>query len=120
MTSKCLSNTLDAFRPQWTRRLRSVPASLVNGGFLLGTITVFAVLADWIAPFPIDEMHIRDRLMAPNLTYLFGTDDLGRDVLSRTLDGAGLSLGIGCGATLLSSASWRTDRSLRGVLRRPL
>ena len=42
--------------------------------------------------------------MPPSATYWFGTDDYGRDVLSRLLMGARLSLAMGLGATLISLA----------------
>ena len=58
----------------------------------------------WIAPHPWDTISIRTRFQPPNATYWLGTDDYGRDVLSRLLMGARLSLGMGIGATLFSVA----------------
>ena len=58
-----------------------------------------ALAANWIAPYPYDEMQIMARLKPPSLAHWFGTDDYGRDVLSRTLIGARLSLAMGLGAT---------------------
>ena len=58
-----------------------------------------AIAAPWIAPYPYDEMQIMTRLKPPSLAHWFGTDDYGRDVLSRTLIGARLSLLMGLGAT---------------------
>ncbi len=63
-----------------------------------------AALAPWIAPHPWDTISIRTRFLPPNATYWLGTDDYGRDVLSRLLMGARLSLGMGIGATLFSLA----------------
>ena len=50
-------------------------------------------------PYPFDELHIADRLHGPSLAYLAGTDEYGRDVLSRTLYGGRLSLFLGIAAT---------------------
>ena len=65
---------------------------------------MLALLAPWIAPHPWDTISIRTRFLPPNATYWLGTDDYGRDVLSRLLMGARLSLAMGIGATLFSVA----------------
>ena len=59
---------------------------------LLGLMALFAPI---IAPFNPIEQHIIDRLKAPNAQYLLGTDELGRDLFSRLLYGARISLVIG-------------------------
>ena len=83
-------------------RPRSLPESLVVGGTLVLSLLVVAALAQWIAPYPYDQMHIRDRFLAPSLHYLAGTDEYGRDVFSRLLFGSQLSLALGVTATLIS------------------
>ena len=85
-------------------RARPWPLQLRAGLIIVGTIVVVAALAPWIAPHPWDTISIRTRFLAPNATYWLGTDDYGRDVLSRLLMGARLSLGMGIGATLFSVA----------------
>jgi hypothetical protein len=83
---------------------RTWPLQLKAGLVIVGTIVVLAVLAPWIAPHPWDTISIRTRFQPPNATYWLGTDDYGRDVLSRLLMGARLSLAMGIGATLFSVA----------------
>ena len=61
-----------------------------------------AALAQITAPYPFDQMHIRDRFAPPSLRYLAGTDEYGRDVFSRLLIGSQLSLLLGVVATLIS------------------
>jgi peptide/nickel transport system permease protein len=56
-------------------------ASLV----VLTVVVVVAVGAQWIAPFGINDVDVPDALRAPSGTHWFGTDELGRDVLSRVL-----------------------------------
>ena len=80
------------------RRSR-VPANLLWGATILVVVIALAIAAKWIAPYPYDEMQIMTRLKPPSLAHWFGTDDYGRDVLSRTLIGARLSLAMGLGAT---------------------
>jgi peptide/nickel transport system permease protein len=84
------------------RRFPRLPAALVVGGALVLVLVTVAALAQWIAPFPYDQMHIRDRFQPPSLHYLAGTDEYGRDVFSRLLYGSQLSLALGGTATLIA------------------
>lgn len=79
-----------------------MPAQLKAGLVIVGSIVLLSLLAPWIAPHPWDTISIRTRFQPPSLTYWFGTDDYGRDVLSRLLMGGRLSLAMGIGATLIS------------------
>lgn len=83
-------------------RSRRLPPALVIGGTLVLVLILVAALAQWIAPFPYDQMHIHDRFRPPSLHYLAGTDEYGRDVFSRLLYGSQLSLALGVTATLIS------------------
>jgi peptide/nickel transport system permease protein len=85
-------------------RRGALPASLRAGVLIVGLVVVVALAAPLLAPYPYDEMHFLDRLKPPSRAYLLGTDEFGRDVLSRTLLGARLSLFIGVGATLVCMA----------------
>jgi peptide/nickel transport system permease protein len=84
------------------RRRRRYPTTLLIGGLIVAVLLVVAVFAQQIAPFPYDQMHIRDRLASPSLQYLAGTDEYGRDVFSRLLYGSQLSIALGVVATLVS------------------
>ena len=81
---------------------RPMPAQLKAGLVIVCTIVVLSLLAPWIAPHPWDTISIRTRFQPPSTTYWFGTDDYGRDVLSRLLMGGRLSLAMGIGATVIS------------------
>jgi peptide/nickel transport system permease protein len=81
---------------------RRMPAQLKAGLVIVGSIVLLSLLAPWIAPHPWDTISIRTRFQPPSMTYWFGTDDYGRDVLSRLLMGGRLSLAMGIGATLIS------------------
>ncbi len=83
-------------------RWRRWPASLLVGAAIVAVLLLVAVAGPQIAPFPFDQMHIRDRLAAPSLRYLAGTDEYGRDVFSRLLIGSQLSITLGLTATLVS------------------
>jgi peptide/nickel transport system permease protein len=81
---------------------RPLPGKLIFGGVVVTIVVLAAIFADWLAPYAFDQMHIRQRLSPPSLTFLAGTDEYGRDVLSRTLFGSRLSLFLGFTATLIS------------------
>jgi peptide/nickel transport system permease protein len=80
------------------------PLQLMIGVAIVATIVLLGLAAPWIAPHPWDTISIRTRFRPPDATYWLGTDDYGRDVLSRLLMGARLSLAMGLGATLVSVA----------------
>jgi peptide/nickel transport system permease protein len=73
------------------------------GGVLMLAFIVIGVLGPWIAPYGYNEISPLDRLLPPSLDHWFGTDNLGRDVLSRCIWGAQLSVIIGCTAAALAT-----------------
>jgi peptide/nickel transport system permease protein len=83
---------------------RPWPLQLKVGLTIIVAIVTLAILAPWIAPHPWDTVSVRTRFLPPNATYWLGTDDYGRDVLSRLLMGARLSVAMGLGAALFSIA----------------
>jgi len=84
-----------------SRRAR-LPISLKVGAAIVLALLIASALAQVIAPYPFDEMHIADRFSPPSLQYLAGTDEYGCDVFSRVLIGSQLSLLLGVSATLIS------------------
>ncbi len=75
---------------------------LAIGAGILIVLVALAIAAPWIAPYPFDQMDIMKRLKPPSMANWFGTDEFGRDVLSRTLIGSRLSLMMGFIATAIS------------------
>ena len=69
------------------------------GGIIVLLLLFTGIFADVLAPFPMSEPHMFDRLTGPSGKYLLGTDQLGRDVLSRIIYGARVSLVVGLAAT---------------------
>ena len=62
---------------------------------LLAVIVLTAIFADVLAPYDPLETHPEIRLSAPSRAHPFGTDDIGRDVLSRIIYGSRISLWVG-------------------------
>ena len=85
-------------------RSRGFNAKLVTGGVLLAVLVLLALAAPWITPYRFDEMSLLNRLKPPSAQFWLGTDEFGRDVLSRTLMGGRLSLLMGFAATVVSLA----------------
>ncbi len=73
------------------------------GSILVGILFVVAILAPYIAPYEYDYIDRHHILEPPSREHLLGTDDLGRDVLSRVLYGARVSLAVGFVAVGLST-----------------
>ena len=83
------------------RLVREKPLGIVSGIVILLLIIV-SIFADVLAPYPHYEMHLVDRLTGPSAQYLLGADQLGRDLLSRLIYGARLSLVVGLAATTVN------------------
>lgn len=93
----------EARRPVLLRFAKRHPM-LVLGLVLLLAMLLAALLAPWLSPHDPTEMNVVQRLKPASATYLFGTDALGRDIFSRTLYGARVSLLVGFCVALLSVA----------------
>jgi peptide/nickel transport system permease protein len=74
--------------------IRHKPLGAVSAA-VLATLVLTAIFADVLAPFDPVETRPEIRLQAPSRAHLFGTDDIGRDVLSRVIHGARISLWVG-------------------------
>jgi len=74
--------------------MRQSPLMLIGGTLVLG-VALLAVLAPWIAPYDPTNIDVSVILMPPSWQHWCGTDTLGRDVLSRMLYGARVSLAVG-------------------------
>ena len=69
---------------------------LATFGLAIIVILVFlALLADIISPYPMDQLNLRDKLQGPSWEHPFGTDEFGRDLLSRIIHGARISMMVG-------------------------
>jgi peptide/nickel transport system permease protein len=66
------------------------------GGLLVAALFAMAIFADYIAPYDAETISFEAMLTPPNGEYLLGTDQFGRDLLSRIIYGARTALFIGC------------------------
>ena len=58
------------------------------GGIVILLLVLVSIFANVLAPYSYSEVHLADRLTGPSGEYLLGTDQLGRDILSRLIYGA--------------------------------
>ena len=91
------SGLADFFVRLWKEK----PLGTASGVVVLILILV-AIFADVLAPYPYYEVHPVDRVTGSSMKYLLGTDQLGRDLLSRLIYGARLSLFVGLAATTIN------------------
>lgn len=83
------------------RSFKKSKVSLVGAGIVIFFI-VLAVIGPFIAPQGINEQDLTKRLLAPSADHWFGTDDFGRDIFSRIIHGARISLWVGFFSVILS------------------
>ena len=85
---------------QWAR-LRRNPTALI-GLVIVVTYLLLALLGEWLAPYTYTEQHLSDALQPPSVRYWFGTDQFGRDILSRVIVGSRSMITLATGATALA------------------
>jgi peptide/nickel transport system permease protein len=86
----------------WVRMLVSKPLGAV-GGVIVLVMLAAAVAADWIAPYGFAQTSLRERFITMSTSHWLGTDELGRDLLTRLIYGARISLYVGFGAIAIGS-----------------
>ena len=89
-----LTTPVSRTRMAGLRRALHTRQVLIGGGIVLALLLV-ALLAEQIAPFPPEKLAAGPRLSPPNAAHWLGTDEFGRDIFSRILFGARLTLYVG-------------------------
>jgi len=84
---------------------KSAPAAnrwLVGSASIVVGVIIFGFLAPWIAPYSIGGLEANNLLQPPSAGHWMGTDGLGRDLLTRVLYGARVSMTVGIGTALIA------------------
>jgi peptide/nickel transport system permease protein len=84
------------------RLYREKPLGFI-GAVIVMIMVFMAVFAPWVAPYPYDEPHYSNLLEGSSTSFILGTDFLGRDLFSRLVYGARVSISVAVGAVLLGS-----------------
>ena len=97
------------------RRLRRNRLAMI-GATILVVMAMVAALTPWIAPYPYAKTDLAFGPQPPSARHLLGTDELGRDLLTRTMWGSRVSLGVGLLATFVSLTIGVSYGALAGYL----
>jgi peptide/nickel transport system permease protein len=84
------------------RLVKEKPLGLVGGIIVLGLFLI-GIFANFIAPYGYNDMVLSDRLSPPSAIHLLGTDNMGRDMLSRIIYGARISMIVGLAGAAISA-----------------
>lgn len=90
------------FRETWGTLVRTKPLGCL-GGIMVLVLVFMAILAPVISPYDPNEIKSSEQLLSPGSRHLFGTDNFGRDIFSRIIYGARISMFVGIGAVGLST-----------------
>lgn len=98
-------------RQDGPRSKKTVNWSMAVGVLLITLVLIMTVVGAFYTPYPANEMNVLQKNQPPSLTHWFGTDQFGRDVLSRVMEGASTSFLIalcvvvtGAGAGILAGS----------------
>ncbi|WP_205963865.1 ABC transporter permease [Pseudoruegeria sp. SK021] len=75
---------------------------LTIGGAILACIVLITVIGPFVMPYGPEDTSLMDRFKAPSVAHLAGTDAFGRDVMTRVIDGAHISLSIGLSVVIIT------------------
>ena len=75
---------------------------MLTGSGIVLLFFLISLTAPWLAPYDFGQIDLTNVLASPSASHLFGTDQLGRDVLSRMIWGARISLKVGFVATVVA------------------
>ena len=84
------------------RLVKEKPLGTV-GGIITLLLLLTGIFADFLAPYGMNETNPVNRMLAPSVGYWLGTDNLGRDILSRVIFGARISVIIGLSASIIAT-----------------
>ena len=111
MTDSSSGRVAETKRHSWLvgfliRLVKEKPLGMV-GGIITLLLLLTGIFADFIAPYGVNEIHVGDYLAPPSARFWLGADNLGRDILSRVIFGARVSVIAG-----LAGSIWATTVSL--------
>jgi len=97
-----MGNKNSPFKMVWRQFKKNRLAMFGLGLFI--ALMVVALTASWIAPYGFDDQDVSRRFLSPCAAHWFGTDNLGRDIFSRVLHGAKVSMSVGLISTAVSAS----------------
>lgn len=108
------NNRLSRLKVSWYR-FRQNPLTIIGSAVLL--IFIFlAIAAPLLTPYQPDSIDLAQRLQPPSSEHWFGTDEVGRDIFTRVLYGARLSLGMGISVVVIAGLIGTVIGSMAGYI----
>jgi len=95
------------------KRLRRNKSAMI-GLYIILLLVIIAIFAPWLSPYKYDQTDLKNAFAAPSWKHPFGTDDLGRDILSRIMYGGRYSLRIGIIAVVAAAIAGTVIGSIAG------
>jgi peptide/nickel transport system permease protein len=106
MTAEVTSKKKRSFAIDFFRRLIKEKPLGLAGAIITVLFFFTGIFADFLMPYPYREMHLKDSFQGSSASYILGTDEIGRDLLSRVIYGARISMLVGLlGATIATCLS---------------
>jgi peptide/nickel transport system permease protein len=102
LDARRLPRTLPWYLEVWVQMLRRKPLGTLGAAIVVGMLFL-AVFADVLTPYGFAETNLRARFVPSSAAHWLGTDQIGRDVATRILYGARISLYVGFGAVAIAS-----------------
>jgi peptide/nickel transport system permease protein len=102
LDARRLPRTLPWYLEVWVQMLRRKPLGTLGAAIVVGMLFL-AVFADVLSPYGFAETNLRARFVSSSAAHWLGTDQIGRDVATRILYGARISLYVGFGAVAIGS-----------------
>jgi peptide/nickel transport system permease protein len=99
-----------------TLKLLSQNASAVAGCIIIAAMVFMAVFSSLLSPYDPIRISLAERLKPPSAVHFFGTDELGRDILSRIMHGARISLRIGVLVVLIAGGLGALTGAISGYV----
>lgn len=102
-----------------TRRLRGLlrDRTLIAGIIIVGSAVLVALTCQWIAPYSPNHIDVNNILAGPSGAHLLGTDELGRDLLTRLMYGARISLEVAGASVAVAALVGTAAGGLAGIRR---
>ena len=80
---------------------RRIPLTLLVGGGIVALFVILAVIGPFVTPYEFDQFHFQSKLAGPSGDFWLGTDRYGRDIFSRVIAGAQITVTMAASGTLI-------------------
>ena len=105
-------------KPMENKKRKKWNGYLAAGLFMTGLVVFLGILGYFWTPYSTTAMSAAEKFTAPSMHHIFGTDNFGRDIFSRVMQGLGTTLVISTSVVLFSTVGRCFVRSIYRIFRR--